>query len=261
MKRDLHDLTDEDDEKDHTDPSQKNPKQFEKEDPQEDPLTEKRADLDPSQDLEGPQVTDETAPLNPETNELLLDRLNKIVDTVNPVHGEDFWKKRRESNILLRLNMAAQKLKEWQKAENKEGLPEGSQEDSQTKENGYIPKEDLICQDLTAQVLDGSKDSSPQKHLEERPLDFPVEPMTCPPNIVHPIPLSSLQMPPDVPANFSTKLNKVAKMRTGPICYKAKLVNAMTTRPRVILQRLPVKDIKNSLCHNLRLCHDTQSIW
>ena len=50
-----------------------------------DPLTEKRADLDPSQDLEGPQVTDETAPLNPETNELLLDRLNKIADTVNPV--------------------------------------------------------------------------------------------------------------------------------------------------------------------------------
>ena len=27
-----------------------------------DPLTEKQADLDPSQDLEGPQVTDETAP-------------------------------------------------------------------------------------------------------------------------------------------------------------------------------------------------------
>ena len=68
--------------------------------------------------------------------------------------------------------------------------------------------------------------------------------MTCPPNILRPIPLSSLQIPPDVPAHFSTKLNKVARMRTGPICYKAKLVNEMTTRPRVILQRLPIKDIK-----------------
>ena len=140
--------------------------------------------------------------------------------------------------------MAAQKLKEWQKAENKEDPPEESQENPQAKDSGHAHKEDLICLDQATQVPAGSKDSSPQKHLEERPLNFPVEPMTCPPDIVHPIPSSSLQMPPDVPANFSTKLNKVAKMRTGPICYKAKLVDAMTTRPRVILQRLPIKDIK-----------------
>ena len=140
--------------------------------------------------------------------------------------------------------MAAQKLKEWQKAENKEVLPEELQEDSQARDNESTHKQDLICQDQAAQVPDGSKDSLPQKHLEERPLDFLVEPMTCPPDIVHPIPSSSLQMPPDVSANFSIKLNRVAKMRTGPICYKAKLVDAMTTKPKVILQRLPVKDIK-----------------
>ena len=51
-----------------------------------------------------------------------------------------YWKKRRESNILLRLNMAAQKLKEWQKAENKEVPPEELQEDSQAKDNGYTPR-------------------------------------------------------------------------------------------------------------------------
>ena len=68
--------------------------------------------------------------------------------------------------------------------------------------------------------------------------------MTYPPDIVHPIPPTSSQMPPDVPANFSAKLNKVAKRRTGPICYKAKLVDAMTTRPRVILQGLPIQDMK-----------------
>ena len=115
-----------------------------------------------------------------ETNDLLLDRLCKIADTVNPVIDEDYWKKRRESNILLQLNMAAQKLKEWQKTENKEVLPEESQEDSQAKDSGHTHKEDLICLDQAAQVPDGSKESSPQKHLEERPLGFPIEPMTCP---------------------------------------------------------------------------------
>ena len=63
--------------------------------------------------------------------------------------------------------------------------------------------------------------------------------MVRPPQIVNPIPISSLQMThPDVPANFTIRLNKVAKMKTGPVSYKAKLVGAMTTRPRVILQRL-----------------------
>ena len=213
----LIDLTDEDAEEDHTDLSQKNPRQFEEEGPQRDPLPERRADLGPPQNSEGPQFAEETEQPKSETNDLLLDRLSKIADRVNPVIDEDYWKKRRESNILLRLNMAAQKLKEWQKAEDKEGLPEESQEDPQAKDSGHTHKEDLICLDQAAQVPDGSKDSSPQKHLEERPLNFPVEPMTCPPDIVHPIPSSSLQMPLDVPANFSTKLNKVAKIRTGPI--------------------------------------------
>ena len=117
-------------------------------------------------------------------------------------------------------------------------------EDIQAAQNGPMLKEDLICLDQATQVPVGSKDISTQKHLEEGPLTFPVELMTCPPDIVHPISSSSSKMPPDVPANFSAKINKVARMRTGPICYKAKLVDAMTTRPRVILQRLPIKDIK-----------------
>ena len=240
----LIDLTDEDVEEVHTDPGQKIPRQFEEEGPDRNPLPEKKTDQDPCHKSEGPQFADKTEQPKSETNEILLDRLSKIADTVNPVIDEDYWKKRRESNILLRLNMVAQKLREWQKAEGKEVSPEESPEDPQAKDSGSTHKEDLICLDKAAQVPDGSKDSSPQKHLEERPLTFPVEPMTCPPDIVHPIPSSSLQMPPDVPANFSTKLNKVARMKTGPICYKAKLVNAMTTRPTVILQRLPTQDIK-----------------
>ena len=76
----LHDLTDGDVEEEHTDPSQKNPRQFEKVGPQRDPLPERRADLGPSQNLEGPQFADETEQPKSETNDLLLDRLSKITD-------------------------------------------------------------------------------------------------------------------------------------------------------------------------------------
>ena len=128
----------------------------------------------------------------------------------------------------------AAKLNQWPRTDDQED----SADDSQTTGSDTMHNEDQATQSPT-----GDKDISTQKHLDV-PLTFPVEPMTCPPDIVHPIPSTPSQMSPDVPANFSTKLNKVAKMRTGPICYKAKLVNAMTTRPRVILQRLPIQDIK-----------------
>ena len=122
--------------------------------------------------------------------------------------------------------MASQKLKQWKKAESKEDPAEKSPENTQAAQSGPTHKDDLICLDQTTLVLTECKDSSTQKYLKEGPLAFPVEPMTCPPDIVHPIPSSSSQLPPDVPANFSAKLNKVAKMRTDPICYKAKLVDS-----------------------------------
>ena len=72
----LDDLTDEDDEKDHTNPSQKNPTQFGKEGLQKDPLPEKRTDLGPSQNLEGPQFAGETGHPKSEANDLLLSTLS-----------------------------------------------------------------------------------------------------------------------------------------------------------------------------------------
>ena len=157
---------------------------------------------------------------------------------MNPVADEDFWRRRREFNAYLRLDIAAQKLNQWQKADDQKNPTE----DPQAAGIDTMHKEDLICQDQATQFPTRDKDMSAQKHLDKL-LTFPVEPMTCPPDIVHPVPSTSSQML-DVPANFSTKLNKVAKMRTGPICCKAKLVDAMSTRPRVILQRLPIQDLK-----------------
>ena len=112
----------------------------------------------------------------------------------------------------------AYKLNQWPRKDDQAD----STEDSQANGSDTMNKDDQATQFPTE-----NKDSSP--------LTIPVEPMTSPPDIVHPIPSTSSKMSPDVPANFSTKLNKVAKMRTGPICYKAKLVNELTTRPRVIL--------------------------
>ena len=235
----LIDLTDEDFEEDHSEGSQKNPRQSEGEGTLENPSSERRTDQDPSCQPEEHQSADKTEQPKSETDDQTFSKLSKIADTVNPVIDEDYWKKRRESNIYLRLDMAAQKLKEGQKTD----AQEKSSENPQASESGTAQKEDLICLDEATQFPTGDKDISTQKHLD-KPLTFQVEPMTCPPDIVHPIPSTSSQMPPDFPANFSAKLNNVAKIRTGPICYKAKLVDAMTTRPRVILQRLPIQDIK-----------------
>ena len=237
-------LTDASDEEDHLTSVQINPKGPNKEDSQEDLLAEKSTDVDSSQVLEWPLPIRETAPLEPDTSEQTLEKLHRIADTFNPVSEEDIWKKRSDSNILIRLNMAAQKLKDWQTKANQESPQKDVQEDSQLENKGQAPDQGPACHSSAEQDSDGSKDNSSQKPLEERTLDFHVEPMTCPPSIVHPIPKSSLQMPPGIHVNFTTKLNRVAKMRTDPVCYKAKLVGAMTTRPRVVLQRLPPKDSK-----------------
>ena len=126
-------------------------------------------------------------------------------------------------NSYKRLNMAY-KLNQWPKKDDQDKSAETTGMDTMQED------------DKTTQLPTANHDSSP--------MTIPVEPMTCPPDTVDLIPSTSSQQPPDVPANFSTKLNKVAKMKTGPICYKAKLVNAMTTKPRVILQRLPIEDLK-----------------
>ena len=65
--------------------------------------------------------------------------------------------------------MAAQKLKEWQKAENKEVPPEELQEDSQARDNGYTHKKALICQDQAAQVPDEARTAHPRSTWKRDP--------------------------------------------------------------------------------------------
>ena len=111
-KDSLIDLTDEDFEEDHSKGSQKKPKQTEKENPVEDSSSERKTTRDPSYKSEDPQCEDQTGHPKLETDDQMLDKLNLIADTVNPVIDDDYWRKRRESNLCIRLEMAAQKLKQ-----------------------------------------------------------------------------------------------------------------------------------------------------
>ena len=69
------------------------------------------------------------------------------------------------------------------------------------------------------------------------------------PKIVHPFPATRpqtlLMPPPSVPANFMVKLNKVAKMKTGPPHNETKMLAAMTTQPQVVIQKLSPEEIQS----------------
>ena len=168
----LIDLTDEDFEEDHSEGSQKNPRQSEGEGTLKDPTSERKTDQDLSNKSEEPQSAGKIGQPKSETDDQLFNKLSTIADTVNPVIDEDYWMKRRESNIYLRLDMVAQKLKEWQKTEAQEKPAENPSENQQAAESGNTHKEDLICMDKATQVPTGDKDSLTQKHLD-RPLTFP----------------------------------------------------------------------------------------
>ena len=164
-----------------------------------------------------------------DTDEVLLTGLTKIADTVSPVNPADpvteadNCKKRRMFNSYKRLNMSYI-LNEWP-----------NQKDDQDKATQATRMDTIQEADQPTKTSTGDRDTL---------VTIPLETMTSPPAIIHPIPSTPSSQPCDVPANFSTKLNRVAKMRTGPICYKAKLVQVMTTKPRVILQRVPLEGYK-----------------
>ena len=235
---------------DPSDRGQKTPSQTEEDTPQEGPSSEQTRHTPSPQTCQPDEQVDN---IYQDSKEDILRKMSEIADAVQPVNSvaeEDCWKKRRMFNAYKRLNMAY-KLNQWDQTDGVTNLAEDTKtaaspsqhkEDPQADAGDNQPKTDKAAQ-LTTEI----KDKSTQKYLCE-PMTLPVEPMTCPPEIVNPIPSTPSQMSPgmpnDVPANFSAKLKKVARMRTGPLCPKAKLVKMMATGPRVILQRLPIEEIK-----------------
>ena len=77
----------------------------------------------------------------------------------------------------------------------------------------------------------------------------PVEPWMGPPKIVHPFPevgpQTLLPPPPGILANFSVKLNSIAKMHTGPPPKEAQMLTALTTQPRVMLKKVSPEEIQS----------------
>ena len=189
-----------------------------------------------------------------DSKEDILRKMTEIADTVHPVSPvaeEDCWKKRRLFNSYKRLNMAYL-TNQWDQTKDLTNPTE----DPQANAGDNQPKEDQAAK-MTTEI----QDKSTQKHLDE-PLTFQVEPMTCPPEIMNPLPSTLSQKSPekqdDIPANFSTKLNKVAKMRTGPLCPKAKLVRIMTTGPRGNLTEVAHWRNQSSLSHYLKMTEYAQ---
>ena len=88
-----------------------------------------------------------------------------------------------------------------------------------------------------------------QDTLKKVTHNTPVEPLTGPPKIVHPFPeispIALLPPPPGIPANFSVKLNSVAKMHTGPLSKEAQMLTTMTTQPIVVLKKLSPEEIRS----------------
>ena len=145
----------------HSEGSQKNPRQSEGEDTLKDPTSERKTDQDPSHQLEEHQSADKTEQAQAETDDQIFSKLSKIADSVNPVTDEDHWKKKREANLYLRLNIAAQKLKEWQKTDDQKN----PKENPQAAGSDTISKKDSNCQDQATQFLTGDKDISAQELL------------------------------------------------------------------------------------------------
>ena len=181
------------------------------------------------------------APWHQDASQKALDRMEKVVKGVKPAY-EGFWCQ-SDSDILNRLNEAAKKLKDRHTGMKQDTIEEAHQQEDQVTPSGKSVSYDHL---MGHHLLECSKDTL-QDELEEIIHEVPVEPLTGPPKLVPPFPAvrsQTLLMPPQsVPANFSVKLNKVAKMKTGPTSDEAKMVAAMTTQPWVMIQKLSPEEI------------------
>ena len=87
-------------------------------------------------------------------------------------------------------------------------------------------------------------------HMEDIMSKIPVEPVTPqtgPPKAIPPTPYSGHDLtapPPQIPINFRIKLKSVAKMKTGPLPQKAKMLADLVTGPKLIIQKLTPEEVQ-----------------
>ena len=166
-----------------------------------------------------------------------------MTKTVKPIY-EGFWYN-SDQDILARLDQAARKLKEKRAAQ----LQDNQEDDTAMPVTPNLEKSCSLCDEpIGHHVLQCSKETL-QDTLKEVIHSTPVEPLMGPPKIVHPFPevgpQTLLPPPPGIPANFSVKLNSIAKMHTGPPPKEAQMLTALTTQPKVMLKRMSPEEIWN----------------
>ena len=181
------------------------------------------------------------APWQKESAKGPLEDLEKITKAVKPIY-DGFWHN-RDRDIINRLDQAARKLKEKREAQ----LQDSKEDDITVQDTPNLDRSCSLCDEpLGHHVLQCTKETL-QDTLKEVIHSAPVEPITGPPKIVHPFPEISpqalLHPPPGIPANFSVKLNLVAKMCMGPPSKEAQMLTIMTTQPRVMLKKLSPEEI------------------
>ena len=183
------------------------------------------------------------APWQKESAKGPLEDLEKITKAVKPIY-EGFWHD-RDQEIIDRLDQAAKRLREKRAAQ----LQDNKEDDTAVPATSNLERSCSLCDGpIGHHVLQCTKETL-QDTLKDVTHSTPVEPLTGPPKIVHPFPeigsQTLLSPPPGIPANFSVKLNSVAKMCTGPPSKEAQMMTTMTTQPRVLLKKLSPEEIQS----------------
>ena len=158
------------------------------------------------------------APWQKESAKGPLEDLEKITKVVKPIY-DGFWHD-RDQDIINRLDQAARRFKEKIAAQ----LQDNKKDDTAISATSNPETSCPLCDEpIGHHVLQCTKETL-QDTLKEVIHSIPVEPLTGPPEVIHPLPQVSPQAllppPPGIPANFSVKLNSIAKMHTGPLLRK-----------------------------------------
>ena len=170
------------------------------------------------------------APWNPQADsDNPLMKLGDMIPKATPVY-EGFWKN-SDLDILSRLDVASEELKDKRSSTQKE-----TPEESSPNEQDEIDVEDPHPDRPESPSLLMSTQNDLRDNLEDAMSNIPVEPVTPqtgPPKVIPPMPYSEhdIMVPPplEILANFRIKLKSVVKMRTGPPPQKAKMLVDLVT--------------------------------
>ena len=172
-----------------------------------------------------------------------LEDFKKIAKVAKPIY-DGLWHD-RDQDIIDRLDQAAKRLKEKRAAQ----LQDNKEDDTAIPVPSNLEEGCSLCNEpIGHHVLQCSKETL-QDTLKDVIHSTPVEPLTGSPEIVHPFSwislLAFLPPPPGITADFSVKLNPIARMHTGPPSKEAQMLTALTTQPKVMLKRLSPEEIWN----------------